>query len=290
MLKVFRKFFYKISLWNNKRKTFIDVGMEGWVPKLYLHEKYENHVKWILRILTFIGMASSFISFEPIVGFGVSLLLFLVEQFFEKSVFHYTTMFIQPLPNFQYKSEEWMAMIYAWPVDFADSRHFIIGLAFKTAEYAKNFFELIRSYNYGEDYDIDNNICLSLITEDPENYSVYIYPNHDREVIRWVKNEIDLENKGINKRQQQLIVQLTLCKLFPYGEQSAFKRFKQLYNDGDKVYLKAFLMKNETSMPVEIKEINPIVKTSIKIKDRELLTKYDYEFHYGKYVKYMMDE
>ncbi|MCU1804768.1 hypothetical protein NVV31_05070 [Cytobacillus firmus] len=189
-----------------------------------------------------------------------------------------STMFIQPL--FDYKPEEWLAMIYGWPPEVKPDSTFLIGFAFKTKEYAREFFDLLRSYNQGEDVDTEDNIRFSLITENLQDYSVYIYPSTDRENV---KKFADDSVKEFGDDVQLLIANLTMCKPFPYGEGSTFKRFKEIYIEGNPIELRAFVLKNG-NVPEQIEDIKPIIKHKIKIKHRKLLTKDELEYQHGKSI------
>lgn len=189
-----------------------------------------------------------------------------------------STMFIQPF--FEYKSEEWLAVIYGWPEKIMSDSTFLMGFAFKTEEYAKGFFDLLRAYNDGNDVDTDNNIKLSLITESPEEYSVYIYPSSERANVKQFMQD---SQEKFGDETQLLIANLTMCRPFPYGEKSTFKLFKDLYIMGNPVELRAFLLK-EGNRPEVIQSIDPIIKYDIKIKHRKLLDKKDEEYHHGKSV------
>jgi hypothetical protein len=188
------------------------------------------------------------------------------------------TMFVQPI--FDYKADEWLGMVYGWPQKIETDSKFLIGFAFKTEKYATEFFELLRAYNDGESVDKDNNIRLSLITENPNDYSVYIYPSHERKnVIEFMEES----KKEYGKDNHFLIVDLTMCKPFPYGEGSTFKYFKELYIEGNPVELDAFTL-GKGNQPEVIKSIKPILKYDIKIKHRKSLTKDEDEYHHGKSI------
>jgi hypothetical protein len=187
------------------------------------------------------------------------------------------SMFIQPM--FNYNSEEWRAMVYGWPPKVEDDSTFLLGFAFNTEKYAKEFFDLLRSYNNGEDEDYENNIRLSLITEDPENYSVYIYPSTEREnVTNFLK-----ESQEKSPENEILITQLIICKYFAYGEGSSFKTFKDLYKAGHKIELIPFIVKGQSVQQIE--SIKPIVKSDIKIKHRKLLQKEEMEYQHKEGLK-----
>lgn len=188
-------------------------------------------------------------------------------------------MFIQP--TIDYKSEEWIAMIYGRPsVESEDSR-FLVGFAFQTEKYARQFHELLKSYNNGEVVDREDNIKISFIPESPNDYSVYIYPSHERNNVKEFEKEM---NKEYNGDASILISSLTMCKSFPYGPNSSFWGFKELYKPGDLIEVSVFVM--EGGNPRGIDDIEPIIKTDLKIKHRKLLSKQEdvVEYDHGKSI------
>jgi len=265
-------------------KSFISIRWHKFLPRLIIHEKYEKLVKWILRILTLIGIISSAFTLYWYFSLTVAIVLVLVEQFFERAIFQYTTIYVQPIPDFEYKSEEWKGMIFGYPEDGNKNFPKLIGLGFKTEEYAKKFFNLLKQWNYNDLLDKNNNICLSFIIENEKEYSTYLYPNLRRETIgkffTFTKRSSRLEKYG--KEQLELIFNIIFCKLFPFGLNSRLKLFMDRYEEGEPYILDAYIFdKNKIR---EIPEINPIEKYHLKYKKRIELTKDEIEFSHGEMV------
>ncbi|MED4786419.1 hypothetical protein P9654_03040 [Bacillus atrophaeus] len=189
-----------------------------------------------------------------------------------------STMFVQPIMN--YKSEEWLAMVYGVPVELTAESKFLVGFAFKTKEYAHQFFDLLLGYNEGEQFDSENKIRLSFVTEDPQNYSVYIYPSIERQNV--LEYQKDSEEK-FGKETQNIVASLTINKYFPYGPESSFKNFKENYNPANLVELKAFLLKDNGSLE-DIYEIDSIFKKDILIKHRKLFERHELEYQHHKAI------
>lgn len=95
---------FKKHGWRIDSRSLIDFEWTKKGPKLIIHEKYEKHIKWILRILTFVGVATSLISLEWYESLMLTLILLLLEQFIERSVFEYTTMIVQKTSKFRNRS------------------------------------------------------------------------------------------------------------------------------------------------------------------------------------------
>ncbi|HLR92140.1 MAG TPA: hypothetical protein VK048_03690, partial [Atopostipes sp.] len=189
-----------------------------------------------------------------------------------------TGMFVQPLMD--YNPDEWAAMLYAWPEDFVAGDPLITGFVFKTKDYAKEFFNLLRSYNDGESIDDKDNIKLSFITEDPDNYSVYVYPSENRENVNEFAEKIKIEH---GNESQHIVASLTICRFFPYDENSSFKGFKEKYTDGTKIIINPYILRNGELEKVE--GVEPIYKNHIKIKHRKLLEKNEHEYQHMKEMK-----
>jgi hypothetical protein len=281
-MRFVKKFLSKIQLLNNRRKSFIRVSFEKGFPRLIVQEKYESIVKWILRIITLIGICSSLFALPPLWNLVLAVILLIVEQFFERAVFEYTTFFVQPLPDFTYDAEEWKAMYFGVPTQ--PELPFLIGIAFETKNYAAKFFNLLRKWNYNSDTDISNNICLSFIIEDDSNYSTYIYPNEERSIIKKTKQKIeeDYKLKKYGKLHQQLIVEVIFCKTFPYGSKSSLNMFLKNYKNGEEYMLKAGLYRNGQIEPLD--DIPSIKKWHLKVKQRKELSQADTEYAHGRYV------
>lgn len=267
-------------------KSLISVRWEKYFPRLVIHEKYEKKVKWTLRILTCIGILGSLIAF-PIwyASLSFAVLLLLIEQFFERAVFEYTSIYVQPLPEFSYDPDKWKGMSYAFPQDPDPHLLNVVGCAFSTSDYANKFFNLMRSWNYNEKEDKDNNICLSFIVESENEYSVYLYPNPERRTVGEFFGEVEEERKleKHGKQHQQLIMHMLFCKIFPYGENSQLKIFITKQRKDRPFWLQPFIMDENGHIDI-LYDIEPILKYHFKFKNRSELIKKEIEYHHGKNI------
>ena len=83
---LFRRFSGKIRIDRKKKR-------------LILHERYGKAVKYILRVLTIIGIISSILTLPIPLSLILSTLLVLIEQILERAGFMFNTLFIQPIPT-----------------------------------------------------------------------------------------------------------------------------------------------------------------------------------------------
>ena len=169
----------------------------------------------------------------------------------------------QPLPISEiWESDEWLG--YAFGKAQTDSGAlFDLGIVFKTAGYGKQVFEAIRGWNDNNDTDPDNNIGVSFIIEDGEEYLAYIYPT--------------LEDRAPG----ELTAVAILCKAFPNPQTSLFRRFEKEYDGGDYVF-SAYTMQGE--VPVPIPGVQPILKSHLKIKRWDELSPGEVEHEHRKKV------
>lgn len=272
--------------WKVSLRSLVDLKFRKGLPKLVIHEQYEGIVKWSIRILTAVGIVISVISIPSwYISLSVAVALFLIQQFLEKSVFEYTSIYVQPMPDFTYDSAEWKGMAFAIPAEPRENLLNVVGCAFASLEYARKFFTLISSWNYDNNEDRENNICLSFIIESDSQYSTYVYPNKDRKVISDFFKTIEEKSKyeKYGKEHQRLIMQMTFCKLFPYSSQSQLNTFIKNQDPSRPFWLKPFLMDSNGQVTMLYDEAS-ILKFHYKYAKREDLTKTDFEYMHGKSV------
>ncbi len=266
---------------NNKRKLKFEVVIKNKVPRIQVKEKYEKKVKGITRLITVVGILISVVSFSAwYFSLGVAILIFVIGQIFEKVIFAYTIMMVQPLPE-KWDGAKWTLMI----VGYKDNTP-ILGFGFNDEEVAKDFFNTILSWNNGK-YKNENNIVISLVLEDANNYSVHVYPNLERDFViksmKETKEHFKYDKYG--KEQTNLVMQIDFCKVFPNGPQSAFNLLR---SHRDEVIVTVFDTRkfNEKNQKGTLKHLKPfdgreILFESIKVNKRsELDKKIDYVEYY----------
>jgi hypothetical protein len=272
--------------WHNRRKTLVTLRWKRGIPRLVIHEKYEKIVKWSLRVFAVVGIISSILYIPTwYLSLLLAIVLFAAEQFLERAVFLYTIFYWQPLPEFNWNiGEEWVAMGFAFPVSKNESELNVVGPVFKSESYAHEFFEVLRKWNYGNQQDKHNNVCLSLITVD-DGYYAFIYPNLERPSIKETFSDIENKNKlkKYGKEPQKFVVQYMFCKHFIYGTNSVFEKFSQEQSEGKPYWLQPFIQKPGGSSSILFSE-QPILKFHIKNKQRSGLKRQEVEYQHFKNV------
>ncbi len=239
-------------------RSKFDVVIQDKMPHIKVREKHEKSVKWILRILTLIGVISSVIAFSTwYYSLLFSVALFIFEQIFEQIIFTHTVMLVQPLPQ-NWDGNKWTGMVMA-----TNDRNLFLGFGFSDKTVGKDFFNTLVAWN--EDSDInDGNIQLSLVQEDKGNYSVHIYPTAQR---MFVQKNYKIHEKNFDKRKNAgkelnvLVAQMCFCKVFPISPTCAYNYLK---NNKENIYIQIF----DTS---RVKEDDPSTYGNVSLMDERTI-------------------
>lgn len=249
------------------------------IPVLILSERYESKTKWILRTIAILGISSSLISIEKwYYSLGLSLIIFIVEQFLENVIFEYTSLVVQPLPDFEIETGQWRANAFMMTKEKKEEYPPYIGPAFLNKEYAIIFFSYIKSWGANQIESEEDKIVLSFIMEGNGKYTTYIYANPARKNVQLQFDYIGAISalEKYKKSHQKLIVQMIYWNTLPINDGYSIKEFLDKYKSGDKFYFIPFVIDNNDKIKEPLTEL-AILKTSFKLKSREELTKYDIE-------------
>ena len=262
--------------------TLVKIEWRKYYPVLVVHERFEKILKWILRIIAICGIATSIFSI-PVwyISLGLAIVVALIEQFFEKTVFEYTTMVIQPFPDFELDYSQWKTNGFLIPKekDSKDLPHF--GPAFMDEKYAKNFFRYLRTWidNNSND-DKENNLVVSIIIEPNDKYTTYIYANLGRKrlnnMFKFMNNVSKLEKYG--KRQQQFITQMFYWNTLDFKDGYYIKQFLDFQNENDPYYFTPSVIQ-PFKLPPKFLFDYSIKKYHLKVKKRIELLKNEPEYH-----------
>jgi len=267
--------------WKIDSKSLIRIEWNKYFPKLIIHEKFENIVKWTLRILSFIGIATAFLTLPYEIGILTTLIIFITEQFLEKTIFEYSVFYLFPIPDFDIDYDNWLASGYFLICDKkllnqGYLNHF--GPAYEDKSYAIKFFNYLRLWNNDKISDLENNICVSLIIENNEKYSTYFYPNSNKKELEnyFTKYKKEMALKKYGKVQQEMTMQMIFWKR-NQNQGTFFKEFIKDLKINPEYFFVPFYIENK--QPIIIEELK-ILKSALKVKNRNELTEKDIEYHY----------
>lgn len=263
--------------------TLIRIEWRKWYPALVIHEKFENVVKWILRIIAFIGIATSVISInEWYFSLGLSIIIFLIEQFFERTIIEYTAMVFQPPPDFTVEYGQWKTNGFMLPKEGngKDLAHF--GPSYLDEEYAEKFFTYLRSWvNDNSNDDKENCLVVSLVIEPNEKYTTYLYANLGRKrldyMFKAIENSSKLEKYG--KRQQNFIGQIFYWHTLDFKDGYFIKQFLKFQKPNDPFYFTPSVIQPFGLQPKFLLDFS-IKKYHLKVTKREDIKCTDPEFNF----------
>lgn len=248
--------------------------------KLAMPEKYKPAIKKAKWALALLGLVSSLIIFPSILySFAFSLFLLAIGAFVERVIFHYSPLYIQPLPNFKIENEKWLGMTYGYTASPDMSVVIpLIGLFFSEEAYAKKVYDLLLEWNYGEHIDLDNNIQASLILRGDKEYTFFIYPNAERETAKRFFEQTEAERKKTSLTDLQIkeFLQLVMGKGCKISDKNRFDEFIELFKEKKNFFLQLLVMKN--GKPEEIPGVGNFKKLHLKIKREEELDRKDIEY------------
>lgn len=262
-------------------RTLMRIEWKGIIPRLVVHEKFEKHLKWALRILTLLGILSGLLAFDKwYFGLIPGSVLVLIEQFIEKSIIEFTSIIIQPPPNFRIEYNQWKTNGFMIPKirDEEILPHF--GPTYKDEVYATNFFNYVRSWVNNDAFDdLENNIVVSIVIEPDHRYTTYLYANPERSRLN-DQFEILGEDQRIEKygkNQQRLVAQMYYWKTLDFKKGYHIEKFLEFYKNGDPYYLTPSLVEPFNLPPTFLTDLS-IKKYELKVKKRQEVGKRDPEY------------
>lgn len=237
--------------WRTAVGSFLSVRWERGVPRLVVHEKYEAVVKWTLRVLTAIGILSALVALTPLGGLLLGVVMLVIEQFLERAVFEYTTIYVLPLPDYAYDGKSWIEMAFALPFDAEGNPDpdlpSLCCLVFDDRDQAEGAMRMFAKWAEGPGGHPSSNIVVSFVLEDFGGYTLYVYPNLEARNLEPVFEQIrkaQLEDK-LGKQQQKLVMMLKLGKYFGIGPASHFQQFLDRHEAVQPEYLLGCYLKRD---------------------------------------------
>lgn len=258
--------------------TLVRLQWKGLLPVLTIHERFEKSVIWILRGLTIIGIATSLVSIDEwYLSLGLALILLGIEQFFERTVFEYTTIVMLPLPDFDIDYSQWQTNGFLVSNDSTVNPSYM-GPAFRDKDYAIRFFNYLMSWNWDRNVDDENTIVVSFVIEPDEKYTTYLYSNPGNKNLDKTFEKEAKKNalSKYGKRQQKLFTQMIFRRTLDFKDGYLIKQFLDAQAPESKFYLFPCVVSGDGGAPEYLYDY-AILKFQYRIKNRSEIGKNDVE-------------
>lgn len=257
---------------------FPKIRWEKGIPRILIDDTLKNRTQCAIRGFAIFGVLISVTSFPWQIALAISALFFFLNILFEKVIFYYFNQINFQTLSVPYDSSKWIMNGFTWQETIAISpEDDEFSIVFNDLEYARAFFDLLRSWNEATE------LKLSFII-DEDIYFVYLYPDHDVEMVnqeieRLRKDNLDakLANEAIAE-----INHLTICKSFPVGD-FYLGHFLEHHPENIPCKITAYFSDGR-SEPQIIESIEAVTIKGFKARIPSELTMDEYEGAHWQYV------
>ena len=280
---------YKLKI--NFFRSFVTIDRTNWIPKIYIHKKFEKHIQYTIYICIAISFLLSFIELFFLIPLSISLLLF----FLKNILFKYTQLVVTSFP-FDFDPVYWKLNIFC--VNLNDKGIIIVFNDEKQRDY---LFNTLMDWNYSSYFDNDNNIIFSIIEYEAKGnreYKIFLTPNPERAGVKNAFDFLDaitpieakIDNKKRLMKRDKLVFQFSLFKVNTNsGGLDKFKLCKMMGDDN--FWISMIVTKEDLStnlkqqiflQKLDIKKLEKIHKKHIRILHKRDLKKDDIEYIMAK--------
>lgn len=271
----------RLILWSNRIRFDINVQRKGRFAQVIFPERFKSFVRTIKIVLTLIGLTSAFFFFQSVfVSFLFALGIYLLITAFDKLVFSYNSLYVHFLPDFEIEPEKWLGAFFGYAKDPRNTSHIpIVGLIMSDPEYARKVHSLLLRWSYGKLKDEENNICVSVIVENNNEYIFFFYPHMERETATRFYKDVEKVRKkksltDVHHRRMTMQIFGKRCQI---TANSYFPTFRERYKEGVP-YLFQMAVPGDDGQPHEIAGLDDFIFFNLKIKDRGELDRKDIEY------------
>lgn len=271
-------------------RTLIEVRKEGRLPRLYVHEKFEKSLKYIVWTIATISFITIFLSLDSyVLSVSVGLGLFVLSFIFDRAIVKYTTFIVQSFPEFTIDYSQWLNVMTVSQPDYKKNVN-VVGFVYKDIEYGKKFFKYIKSWNFDIADDKEKNIILSIVEEPNGAFTFYIYASpyrkHLNKMFKAVAADNFIGNKKAGKVQEGFVMQMAYWHTINYTDDKHIRDFLKNQPSNEK-YMFAPSAKYDNGYGIDVE--SRIILYGYKYSKREDLHKYSTEQQLTKMAKKWKD-
>jgi hypothetical protein len=149
------------------------------MPNQGVPVRYRNVLRCVAWVLSLGSVALSFFTLPTILAGSVSVIALLVPWIVSRTIFLHHTLWV--MPPLSAESERNRLGTMWFHEEFEGKLVLGLGLLHEDFEYAKDAYNVLRSWNLGRFNDEVGNIQVSIIDEGDHRYSMVVYPGNRHE-------------------------------------------------------------------------------------------------------------
>lgn len=272
----------RLSLWVNRLRLGYGVQRRGWLVQVTIPNRHRRTVRIAKIAVAVIGLATSWPYLPPPWPFAVALLLYVIGEVLERTIFSYAALFIHALPTFEVDPDKWVGVGFGFarPSGAADSTRDIqmVGMIITDVEYARQLQKLFLIWTRGERDDRAGNFRVSIVVLNPSEYVFMAYPSPERPAARQV---FELARQEIRRTSLEDILHehhgmVVLGKRCVIGPSSYFPQFRRQWRPGVPILFGFYLPPFDEARWAD--ELPSIIMHGFSIRDKRDLTRRDWEY------------
>ena len=131
-------------------------------------------LKWGVRLSTGASAILGFVALEPLIAGSLGVALLGLNIILERIRFYAHVLHVTPFPSDHVIRNKLASM---WGVEECKGKPAItFGQVFRTRRAAKEAYQLLRAWNFGDYIDRHGNIALSIVREELDRFTILLYP------------------------------------------------------------------------------------------------------------------
>lgn len=237
---------------------------------LEISNEYRKLVKLLNRSVIAFSIIISFFTIPFPISVLITVVLIGIGIAIEKIVFVYAVVYVNPIPP-RLGMNQQTSIFYAY--DFKNDVQIpIIGLVFKTKTEAIEKYQFLKAIaNCRKDE--ANNLVVSFVFEDEKRYTLFLYPNKNRENAHQTKSIIE---SALERNAKAKLTIVSFVQYFPstFTGQGNLKDILTDFINKSPIALNTYYFNNGQVLPARK---TPILKYHIRILMRSELDEQDIE-------------
>jgi hypothetical protein len=273
----------RLRFWVNRLRLGWEVHRRGWLVRVTVPARHRRAVRALKFLVAMVGLAVTWLVLPLPWPFVIALLLYVIGEVLERTIFSYAALFVHAMPTFEVDPDNWVGVGFGFarPPGVADGSRDIpmVGMMVTEVEYARRLQGLFLTWTGGQRDDVAGDLRVSIIVMSPTEYVFMAYPNPDRPAARQTFDEArrEIRRSSLEDILHEHHGMVVLGKRCMIGPGSYFPQFRRRWRPGVPTlfgfgfYLPPFGEARWADDPP------PIVAHGFSIRDRRDLTRRDWE-------------